>query len=84
MSSIYHFSEQTAPVLIIHGDADPIVPLFQVKSFQKAAQGNGVLVELVVKSGAKHGWPNRATDEVQFLNWFDQHLLGQTTPSDSQ
>ncbi|TWU43646.1 Acetylxylan esterase precursor [Rubripirellula tenax] len=74
MSSIYHISERTPPVFIIHGDADPIVPLFQAQSFKRVAESKGVPVELVVKEGAKHGWPDKQVDEVQFLNWFDSHL----------
>lgn len=80
MSSLYHISEETPPVSIIHGDADPIVPLFQSESFKTIAESKGVSVELVVKNGAKHGWPNRQADEVQFLNWFDRHLLGTQKP----
>lgn len=75
MSSIYHINRETAPVYIIHGDSDPIVPLFQAESFGKKAQRFGVPFELVVKKGAKHGWPNRIDDEPQFVAWFDKHLL---------
>ena len=64
-----------APISIIHGDADPIVPLFQSHSFRKIAESKGVPIELVIKKGAKHGWPNKEADEVQFLNWFNRHLL---------
>ncbi len=77
MSSIYHISEKTPPVSIIHGDADPIVPLYQSESFKKAAESKGVTVELTVKKGFKHGWKNRHVDEVQFVEWFEQHLRGQ-------
>lgn len=77
MSSIYHISEKTPPVTIIHGDADPIVPLFQSESFKKKAESMGVQVELVIKEGAKHGWPNKQADEAQFLSWFNGHLLKQ-------
>ncbi|EMI42443.1 TIM barrel protein [Rhodopirellula sp. SWK7] len=75
MSSIYHITESTPPISIIHGDADPIVPLFQSQSFKKVAESKGVPIELVIKAGAKHGWPNRQADEIQFLKWFDRHLL---------
>lgn len=74
MSSIYHVSEKTPPVLIIHGDADPIVPLFQAESFKKAAEEKGTTVELMIKKGAKHGWKNRQDDEIHFLNWFNKNL----------
>lgn len=66
---------ESQPISIIHGDADPIVPLFQAQSFKKIAQSKGVPIEMVIKEGAKHGWPNKEADEVQFLNWFDRHLL---------
>tara|TARA_R110002049_G_scaffold309268_1_gene519558 strand:+ start:79557 stop:80489 length:933 start_codon:yes stop_codon:yes gene_type:complete len=75
MSSIYHISGNTPPVSIIHGDADPIVPLFQSQSFQKVAESKGVPVELVIKPGAKHGWENKQADEVQFVSWFNRYLL---------
>ncbi|MFT5130312.1 MAG: sugar phosphate isomerase/epimerase/dienelactone hydrolase [Rhodothermales bacterium] len=77
MSSIYHISEKTPPVSIIHGGADPIVPLYQSESFKKVAEGKGVPIELVVKKDAKHGWPDKQNDEVQFLNWFNRHLLSE-------
>jgi len=75
MSSIYHISESTAPVFIIHCDSDPIVPPFQAESFGKIAKERGVPFELVIKIGAKHGWPDRADDEYQFLPWFEKHLF---------
>ena len=74
MSSIYHISKKTPPVSIIHGDADPIVPLFQSTRFKEIAESNGVSVELTIKKGFKHGWPNKQADEIQFVKWFDQHL----------
>ncbi|MEX0321662.1 MAG: prolyl oligopeptidase family serine peptidase [Puniceicoccaceae bacterium] len=76
MSSIYHIDHETAPVYIIHGDQDPIVPLFQSESFGKIAKEYDVPFKLEVKPGAKHGWKNKIADEQQFINWFDKHLLG--------
>lgn len=74
MSSIYHINRDTAPVYIIHGDMDPIVPLFQAESFGRQAKRFDVPFELVVKEGAKHGWKNRIDDEPQFVAWFDRYL----------
>ena len=76
MSSIYHISEVTPPVFIIHGDEDPIVPLFQAQSFEKVAKEKGATVEVMIKKGGAHGWPHRADDEIHFVKWFNQHLLG--------
>ncbi|MFK7769620.1 MAG: prolyl oligopeptidase family serine peptidase [Mariniblastus sp.] len=75
MSPVYHISNSTPPISVIHGGADPIVPLYQSEKFKKLAQSAGVPIELVIKKDAKHGWPNRQADEIQFLNWFNLHLL---------
>lgn len=74
MSSIYHISRATAPTLIVHGDADPIVPLYQAERYVEVAESYGVPVKLIVKKGGKHNWPNRDQDEVVFLDWFNQQL----------
>ncbi|VGO22204.1 alpha/beta hydrolase [Pontiella sulfatireligans] len=76
MSSIYHVSKDTPPVFIIHGDQDKVVPLHQALSFQKAARAEGAVVDVVIKEGGGHGWPDRATDEQQFVQWFNTYLLG--------
>lgn len=76
MSSIYHVSEKTPPVFIIHGDADPVVPLFQSESFQKIAHEKGATTEIMIKEGGAHGWPDRIDDEIHFVKWFDKYLLG--------
>jgi acetyl esterase/lipase len=75
MSSVYHISAKTAPVFIIHGEIDPIVPLYQAESFGKIAKAHGVPFELVVKPGAKHGWKDKGKDEPRFVAWFDRYLL---------
>lgn len=75
MSSIYHVNKDTPPVFIIHGDSDPTVPLFQSESFQREARKHGVTVEILVKEGAAHGWPNKIADEAHFISWFDKYLL---------
>lgn len=75
MSSIYHVNKEMPPVLIVHGDEDPIVPLHQATSFQKAAQEKGATVKVVVKKGGAHGWPDKAEDEKQFVPWFNRQLL---------
>jgi hypothetical protein len=58
---------------IIHGDAEPIMALFQSQRLRKIAEENGVPIELFIRVGAKHGWHNKEYDEIQFLNWFYRH-----------
>jgi len=75
MSPVAHISKATAPVYIIHGEKDPIVPLFQAEAFGEKTKSNEVSFELYVKSGAKHGWKNMLQDESKFVAWVDKYLL---------
>ena len=62
------------PTLIIHGDADDLVPLQQSESFEKKLREAGVETRLIVKKGSGHGWAGIVKDLDQFVDWFDQHL----------
>src|SRR5262249_827174 len=58
ISPIYHVTPDDAPTLIIHGDADRLVPLQQAETIVAKLKEANVPAELVVKKGAGHGWPN--------------------------
>ncbi len=73
-SPITHVSPDDPPTLIIHGDADKLVPLQQSESFEKKLREAGVATRLIVKKGAAHGWPGLVDDLDQLVDWFDQHL----------
>jgi acetyl esterase/lipase len=75
ISPLYFVSSNLPPTLIIHGDADDLVPIQQAELFVKRAQDAGVAAKLVVKEGKKHGWPEIGKDLSIFADWFDQHLL---------
>ena len=62
ISPVYHVGKESAPTLIIHGDADKLVPIQQAEIFVEALKKAGVPGELVVKKGAAHGWPNLVKD----------------------
>src|SRR5258708_3369872 len=49
VSPIYHISSDTPPTLIIHGDADNLVPIQQAKIFLEKLKAAGVQCELVTK-----------------------------------
>jgi acetyl esterase/lipase len=74
ISPIYHVSKDDAPVLIIHGDADELVPLQQSEIIMEKLRSAGVPCELVVKKGGGHGWPTILADFVTLGEWFDKHL----------
>jgi acetyl esterase/lipase len=67
-------TDKSPPFLIIHGDADPLVPLEQSKKLLAALEGAGVPAELIVKAGGAHPWPT-IHEEVQVMaDWFDKRL----------
>jgi phospholipase/carboxylesterase len=43
------------PVLLVHGDADPIVPFDSLATAETALKGSGVAVETLVRPGLGHG-----------------------------
>jgi predicted amidohydrolase len=74
ISPITHVSADDPPTLILHGDADKLVPLQQSQEIVEALQKAGVKALLVVKEGAGHGWPAMVNDMGAFADWFDGHL----------
>jgi acetyl esterase/lipase len=74
MSPLYHVSSDDAPTLIIHGDADELVPLQQSELIIEKFKEASVPVELVVKKGGGHGWPTILLDFKLIADWFDKYL----------
>ena len=69
-------TDKAPPFLIIHGDADPLVPLDQSERLVAALKGASVPVELIIKKGGGHPWPT-IHEEVQVMaDWFDKQLAG--------
>jgi acetyl esterase/lipase len=76
ISPVYHASSDDPPTLILHGDADTLVPIQQAEVMVEALKKNGVEAELVVRPGAGHGWATMGEDLKLFADWFDEHLRG--------
>jgi acetyl esterase/lipase len=74
ISPIYFVTAETPPTLIIHGDADKLVPIQQAESIRDRLKEEKVPCELVVKKGQGHGWADLVKDLDTFADWFDQHL----------
>jgi acetyl esterase/lipase len=79
MSPLYHVSSDDAPTLIIHGDADELVPLQQSELIIEKFKEASVPVELVVKKGGGHGWPTILVDFKLIADWFDKYLQAPAT-----
>ena len=76
ISPIYFVSSNTPPILILHGDADKLVPIYQAEQFVKRCQESGVQAKLIVREGKAHGWGGLEKDLEIFADWFDEHLRG--------
>lgn len=74
ISPLLHVSAETPPTLIIHGDADKLVPFQQAEVMVEKLKKAGVPAELVVKKGAGHGWGGMDKDMRKILDWFDKYL----------
>jgi acetyl esterase/lipase len=74
ISPVSHVGPDDPPALIIHGDADKLVPIQQAELMVEALEEDGVEANLIVKEGAGHGWPDIPSDLEAFADWFDEHL----------
>ncbi|QEL15942.1 alpha/beta hydrolase [Limnoglobus roseus] len=74
ISPAYHVSKDSAPSLIIHGDADKLVPIQQAEVVIAKFKEKNVPCELVVKKGKEHGWPGIDKDIITIADWFDKYL----------
>ncbi len=76
ISPINFVTPRMPPTLIIHGDADKVVPIYQAQIFARKCQESAVPCKLIVKPGADHGWTGMDKDMMLFADWFDEHLRG--------
>ena len=74
ISPIHFVTKSMAPTLVIHGEADGLVPIYQAEIFEKKSRDVGALYKLVRLPGKDHGWPGMEKDLVQFAQWFNTHL----------
>jgi acetyl esterase/lipase len=76
ISPLYFVTAAMAPTLILHGDADKLVPIYQAQLFEKKCKEVGAPCKLVVKEGADHGWAGIDKDLALFADFYDEHLRG--------
>ena len=78
VSPIGFASADDPPVLMIHGDADRLVPLANSERMSAALDGVGVMNEVIVLEGAGHGFEgaDAARSHRETVAFFEQHLAG--------
>ncbi len=80
-SPIHHVSPDDPPTLLIHGDADTVVPIAHSEQLAQKLAAEGVAVELLAVPGGGHGarFPGQAADAPDYVQaaveWFERHLL---------
>jgi acetyl esterase/lipase len=60
------------PFMIIHGDADLVVPLQQSERLLAELKDKGVAAELIVKAGGGHPWLTINEEVAKMADWFDK------------
>ena len=75
LSPMWQVTDKMPATLIIHGDADPLVPLQQSQIFVEKLKELKVENQLIVRPGKAHGWPGIEKDLTVFADWYDKHFL---------
>jgi len=75
-SPIYHISEDDPPILLIHGDQDPVVPFVLSENMHNKLLEMNVESNLITVEGGVHGPGVLDSPEVRekMVQWMDQHL----------
>ena len=81
VSPFHRVGKPTIPFLLIHGDADKVVPLAQSQKLVAAIKGAGGSAELIVKAGGGHPWLTLPEEIRIMADWFDRQLAGTPTPA---
>jgi acetyl esterase/lipase len=80
-SPVTHVSSSSAPILLLHGDGDALVPLEMAETMEAAMKSAGAEVKLIRLPGGGHDfageaaarpdWPDVFGESVE---WLDRHL----------
>ena len=75
-SPLAHVTKDDAPVLCIHGTADPLVPYSQSTKLDRACEQAGVECLLLTVEGGGHGGFRDPQINVRTKQFLDKHLRG--------
>ncbi|MDX1933033.1 MAG: alpha/beta hydrolase [Capsulimonadales bacterium] len=74
LSPVYGLSGGSPPTLIIHGDADTLVPIQQSRTVIDRLKELRVPNKLIVREGKGHGWAGIENEIPLLAEWFSEHL----------
>lgn len=74
LSPIYGVTNKMPPTLILHGDADTLVPIQQSERLMTKLEELKVPHKLEVRKGKAHGWPELLQDSALIADWFTKYL----------
>lgn len=76
ISPFHRVGKTDVPFLLIHGDADPVVPLRHSEKLRDAINAAGGRADLIVKKGGGHPWLTLPVEVAVLADWFDRELGG--------
>ncbi|MFO0916910.1 MAG: alpha/beta hydrolase [Planctomycetaceae bacterium] len=85
VSPLLHVTSDDAPVLMLHGDKDTVVPIEHSRNMLAACERAGVPARLFVAEGGGHGFsPGRKEKTIrpEMLRWFKEHLSNRPSPQE--
>lgn len=77
-SPLFHADRIKAPLLLLHGDHDTVVPIQQSFEIERRVKENGGVVKMVVAPGDGHMFKMQASRRLALENdveWFLKHLV---------
>lgn len=77
VSPVLHVSPDDPPTLLIHGDADDLVPVGTSKRMHAELEKQNVTTEIIIIEGGGHGF-SEPEDQLRVrkatIEWFEKHL----------
>lgn len=76
-SPLLHAKPENAPILMIHGDKDLLVPIEHSQKMLEALKKQKVACQLTTIEGAGHGFTPKQNQETvvpAMVGWFEKHL----------